>query len=91
LGAKHIPGAANLVLWCAILVGFFGFFRKGHLCVDGISLADVSMAVLRRRHFVFDPVGYCVRIMVVASKTKQFRQRDQVITLQGVKGHMLDP
>ena len=49
------------------------------------------MAVLRRRHFVFDPVGYCVRITVVASKTNQFRQREQVITLQGVKGHMLDP
>lgn len=66
------PTGPSLVLWCAILVGFFGFFRKGHLCVDGISLADVSMAVLRRRHFVFDPVGYCVRITVVASKTNHF-------------------
>lgn len=84
-------GGPALALWAAILVGFFGFLRKGHLCVDGVGLGAVSMAVLRRKNFVFDHAAYCVHITVTMSKTNQFRQRQQVITIQGVKGHVLDP
>lgn len=80
----------SLALWCAILVGF-GFFRKCHLCVDGVSLSDLSASVLRRKHFVFDAAAYCVHITVVCSKTNQFKQREHVVTIQGVKGHVLDP
>lgn len=90
LRVLQVTGPA-LAMWCAILVGFFGFLRKGHLCVDGVSMGEVPMGVLRRKHFCFDPAAYCVHITVVCSKTIQLKQREHVVTIQGVKGHALDP
>lgn len=82
---------ADLVLFCAILIGFFGFLRKCHLCVDGVGLNSLSLAVLRRGSFVFDPFAYCIHITVILSKTNQYKQRKHVLTIQGVRGHALDP
>ena len=84
-------GGASLALWCAMLVGFYAFLQKCHLCVDGVGLGELATAVLRRKHFAFDPVKYCVTIQVGVSKTNQFGERCHEVTLQGVKGHLLDP
>lgn len=62
--AKCLPGdGVGLALWCAMLVGFFGFLRKCHLCVDGICMGDVSLAVLRRKSFRFDCVNIVCMLM----------------------------
>ena len=81
----------SLALWCAMLVVFYAFLRKCHLCVDGVGLGELATAVLRRKHFALDPVKYCVIIQVGVSKTNQFGERCHEVTLQGVKGHLLDP
>lgn len=84
-------GGESLALWCAMLIGFYAFLRKCHLCVDGVGLGEISAAVLRRKHFTFDPVTYAVTVKVAFSKTNQFGERVHDITLQGVQGHLLDP
>jgi hypothetical protein len=74
-----------------MLVGFFAFLRKSHLCVDsGVSLTW-SAALLLRQHIVLVPSKYCIMVTVCCSKTVQFQQRTHTIVIQGLPGHLLDP
>jgi hypothetical protein len=83
-------GQSHLAIWVAMLVGFFAFLRKSHLCVDGTSL-EWHAALLLRKHLVLVPGQYCVLVKVHCSKTVQFSQRTHTIVIQGLPGHLLDP
>lgn len=83
-------GDKFLAVWVAMLVGFFAFLRKSHLCVEGASLTW-SAALLLRKHLVLVPSKYCILVTVTCSKTIQYQQRTHTILIQGVPGHLLDP
>jgi len=83
-------GDKFLAVWVAMLVGFYAFLRKSHLCVEGASLTW-SVALLLRKHLVLVPSKYCILVTVTCSKTIQFQQRTHTILIQGVPGHLLDP
>jgi hypothetical protein len=88
---KIIPaGEKALAVWVAMLVGFYAFLRKAHLCVEGSSLSWTE-ALLLRKHIALVPAKYCVIVTVGASKTVQFKQRAHDIVIQGLPGHLLDP
>jgi hypothetical protein len=83
-------GPRFLAVWVAMLVGFFAFLRKSHLCVEGVSLTWHA-ALLLRKHIELVPAKYCILVSVTCSKTVQFQQRTHVIVIQGLPGHVLDP
>lgn len=83
-------GHKFLAVWVAMLVGFFAFLRKSHLCTDGASLTW-SAALLLRKHVILVPSKYCILVVVTCSKSVQFQQRAHTIVIQGLPGHLLDP
>ena len=85
-----LAGQKFLAVWVAMLIGFFAFLRKSHLCVESASLTW-SAALLLRKHIILVPSKYCVYVVVSCSKTVQFQQRTHTIVIQGMPGHALDP
>lgn len=83
-------GQKFMAVWVAMLVGFFAFLRKSHLCVESVSLTW-SAALLLRKHVVLVPSKYCILVTVTCSKSVQFKQRVHTIVIQGLPGHLLDP
>jgi hypothetical protein len=92
LAIVHVLPAGDkfLAVWAAMLVGFFAFLRKSHLCVEGASLSWAD-SLLLRKHVTLVPSKYCIVVSVASSKTIQFRERVHDIVIQGVPGHLLDP
>ena len=84
------PTPRAVCTWCAILVCFYSFLRKAHVCVGGSSLL-VPHLLLLRKHVVIDPIQYAVYITVHFSKTAQYNTGPHVIVLKGVRGGLLDP
>jgi hypothetical protein len=83
-------GQKFLAVWVAMLIGFFAFLRKSHLCTQSASLTWAA-ALLLRKHVILVPSKYCILVVVTCSKTVQFQQRTHTIVIQGLPGHVLDP
>lgn len=84
------PSAEGLCIWCAILLCFYTFLRKSHVCVGGSSLL-VPHLLLQRQHVLIDPAAYAVVVTVRFSKTAQFNSGPHTIVIKGVPGGLLDP
>jgi hypothetical protein len=88
---KVLPsGQMFLAVWVAMLVGFYAFLRKSHLCMESVSLTWQA-ALLLRKHIELVPAKDCILVTVTCLKTVQFQQRTHVIVIQGLPGHLLDP
>lgn len=89
---KFVPFAQplGLCIWAAVLVCFFGFLRKAHVCVQGQSLT-LPTALLLRKHVVVDLINYQLIVTIQFSKTMQFGERTHVLHIKGLKGCILDP
>eukprot|EP00854_Cymbomonas_tetramitiformis_P003394 gene3394-biopygen3350 len=81
---------SELTLWAAILVGFFGLFRKDNLTV-GKEDACNPRAALVRDDVLFTEDGETVRIRVRYSKTIQCGERFHWVPLRRVPGSALCP
>ena len=89
--ARVVPATANgLCAWCAILVCFYTFLRKSHVCVGGSTLL-VPHLLLQRQHVVIDPVAYAIVVTVHFTKSAQFNTGAHTIVVKGVPGGLLDP
>jgi hypothetical protein len=87
----HVPDTPEgLCTWCAMLVCFYAFLRKSHVCVGGSSLL-VPHLLLQRRDVVVDPVAYAVVVTVRFSKTAQYNEGSHTIVIKGLRGGLLDP
>ncbi|KAK3236893.1 hypothetical protein CYMTET_52997 [Cymbomonas tetramitiformis] len=80
----------GLALWAAILVGFYGLFRKDNLTV-GKSQAWNARGALVREDVLFAEAGDVVWIRVRHSKTIQCGERYQWVPLVAVPGSRLCP
>lgn len=76
-------------LWACVLITFFGFFRKSNTTANPDSVH--SSKLLLRSSIEVDARRYCLRIAVTATKTIQFGERDLIVWIQGMEGHILDP
>jgi hypothetical protein len=83
---KSPYGAA---LWACVLITFFGFFRKSNTTANPNSVHTTKL--LLAGDFEVDTKRHCLKIRVRASKTLQFGERNLVIWIQGLQGHILDP
>jgi hypothetical protein len=89
--ARAVPSTADsLCLWCAILVCFYAFLRKSHVCVGGSALL-VPHLLLQRQHVVIDPVAYAIVVTVHFTKSAQYNSGAHTIVIKGVRGGVLDP
>jgi integrase len=80
----------NLCVWCAMLVCFYAFLRKSHVCVGGSTLL-VPHLLLQRQHVVIDLAAYAIIVTVRFTKTAQYNAGARTIVIQGVRGGLLDP
>ncbi|KAK3244803.1 hypothetical protein CYMTET_45600 [Cymbomonas tetramitiformis] len=80
----------GLALWAAILVGFYGLFRKDNLTV-GKSQAWNARGALVREDVLFAEAGDVVWIRVRHSKTIQCGERYHWVPLVAVPGSRLCP
>ena len=80
----------SLSLWAAILVGFFGLFRKDNL-TEGKAGAWNSRASLVRDDVLFSEDGETVWLRVRYSKTIQCGERCHWVPLRRVPGSALCP
>ncbi|KAK3241736.1 hypothetical protein CYMTET_48530 [Cymbomonas tetramitiformis] len=80
----------GLALWAAILVGFYGLFRKDNLTV-GKSQAWNAKGALVREDVLFEEAGDVVWIRVRHSKTIQCGERYHWVPLVAVPGSRLCP
>ena len=85
-----LESVAGLALWAAILVGFFGLFRKDNLTV-GKSQAWNARGALVREDVLFEESGGVVWIRVRHSKTIQCGERYHWVPLVAVHGSGLCP
>ena len=74
----------------AMVIAFFGFFRKSNVTVASPSLFDASKH-LRRGDVRVDLHRYCLWVSVRWSKTLQFGERVLEVPIVGMQGHPLDP
>jgi hypothetical protein len=89
--ARAVPATAeHLCVWCAILVCFYAFLRKSHVCLGG-STVLVPHLLLRRQDVVIDPATYSVVVTVRFTKTAQYNMGAHTIVVRGVRGGVLDP
>jgi hypothetical protein len=89
--ARVVPMTAEgMCLWCAMLLCFYAFLRKSHVCVQGSTLL-VPHLLLQRQHVVIDPAAYAIIVTVHFSKTAQYNSGAHTIVIKGVKGGVLDP
>eukprot|EP00854_Cymbomonas_tetramitiformis_P034203 gene34203-biopygen20087 len=77
-------------LWAAILVGFFGLFRKDNL-TTGKAGAWSTRGVLVRDDILFQEVRFVMWIRVRHSKTIQCGERQHWVPLRAVPGSLLCP
>jgi hypothetical protein len=80
----------SVCVFTAMLVAFFGFFRKSNVTVASPALFDAKKH-LRRGDVRVDSQRYCLWVRIRWSKTLQFGDRVLEVPLQGVRGHPLDP
>ena len=65
----------ELAVWCAILVGFFGFLRKKSICPENtLDIDPIQMLTVRKVKLL--PEQNVALLYVNFSKTIQFGQRD---------------
>ncbi|KAK3276928.1 hypothetical protein CYMTET_15032 [Cymbomonas tetramitiformis] len=90
--SRHVvfSSLSELSLWAAILVGFFGLFRKDNL-TTGKEDACNPRAALVRDDVLFTEDGETVWIMVRYSKTIQCGERFHWVPLRRVPGSALCP
>jgi hypothetical protein len=84
------PGAEGLCMWCAMLLCFYAFLRKSHVCVGGSNLV-VPHLLLQRQDVTIDAAAHVVVVTVRFTKTAQYNAGAHNITIKGVKGCLLDP
>ena len=80
---------ACIALYCAMLIAFFGFFRKGNVTSTASSWMKDTHA-LRRSSIVIDYNSYTMWIKVTRTKTIQFGERVLWVPIQGLRGSPLD-
>lgn len=80
----------GLCVWAAVLLCFFGFLRKSHVCVQGHSLL-LPTALLLRRHVEIDLANYQIILTINFSKTLQFGEKQHILYIKGHRGCCLDP
>ncbi|KAK3255630.1 hypothetical protein CYMTET_35194 [Cymbomonas tetramitiformis] len=85
-----LQDVTSLSLWAAILVGFFGLFRKDNL-TEGKAGAWNSRASLVRDDVIFTEDGEAVWLRVRYSKTIQCGERCHKAPLRRVPGSALCP
>ena len=79
----------ELAVWCAILVGFFGFLRKKSICPENtLDIDPIQMLTVRKVKLL--PEQNVALLYVNFSKTIQFGQRDYVIPILGSQCRALD-
>ncbi|KAK3270336.1 hypothetical protein CYMTET_21257 [Cymbomonas tetramitiformis] len=86
--SSHVLGQE--ALWAAILVGFFGLFRKDNL-TTGKAGAWNTRGALVRDDVLFHEDGSVVWIRVRHSKTIQCGERHHWVPLRAVPGSLLCP
>jgi hypothetical protein len=77
-------------VFTAMLVAFFGFFRKSNVTVRSPSLFDSSKNLCRGDVRV-DLSKYCLWVQLRWTKTIQFQERVVDVPIMGLKNHPLDP
>ena len=80
----------DLVLITAMVIAFYGFFRKSNIAVAGRAATD-DTKILRREDISVDLDSYCLWVRVRWTKTIQFRERELRVPIAGVPGDPLDP
>jgi hypothetical protein len=82
----------NMAFAAAILVAFFGFFRRANVCPvhDGANPA-VDQSPIRRGDFDFAPDMSLVWVNLGRTKTIQFGQRILRVPLPAIPGSLLCP
>jgi hypothetical protein len=83
--ARVVPMTAEgMCLRCAMLLCFYAFPRKSHVCVQGSTLL-VPHLLLQRQHVFIDPAAYAIIVTVHFSKTAQYNSGAHTIVIKGVK------
>lgn len=80
----------ELAIYAAMLVAFFGFFRKGNVTIDSQQAAE-NVTFFRRSDFFFAPDDSVVWVLVRQTKTIQFFERELRIPLMAIPGSVLCP
>lgn len=90
--AQHMDFLSPLEVctFTAMLIAFFGFFRKSNVTVSSPSQFDPSKH-LRRGDVRVDLQLYCLWVQIRWSKTLQFGERVLEVPIMGRRGHPLDP
>lgn len=84
----HMGNASHVAVWAALLMGFFGFFRKSNLAVKSASVFSDGKC-LRAGDIRVDK-DYCLVVTPPGSKTRQYGAAPAVV-VAGCPGHPLDP
>lgn len=83
---------ANLAFVAAMLVAFFGFFRKANVCpVKDTATPAEDMSPVRRCDFEFAANDSLVWVNLRRTKTIQFGQRTLRVPLPAIPGSILCP
>jgi hypothetical protein len=86
-----IPSTADAIcVWAAMLVCFYGFLRKSHVCVGGNTIL-VPHLLLKRRDVHIDLSRYCIVLSLRFAKTNQYGDHVHEVVIKGVPGCVLDP
>ena len=88
LDIAHDDG--DLVLLTAMVIAFYGFFRKSNVTVAGRAATDETRAI-RRGDISFDQENYCLWVSVYLTKTIQCHERVLRVPIAGSPGDPLDP
>ena len=82
--------SVELAIFAAMLVAFFGFFRKGNVTIDASQLAE-NVTFFRRCDFKIAPDDSVMWVIVRQTKTIQFFERELRIPLAAIPGSDLCP
>ena len=83
------PDPDDVVLYAAMLVAFFGFFRKGNVAAKSACWEE-NTHCFTRDDICFDIATYTVWIRVTMTKTIQHKERVLWVPMRGLKGSPLD-
>jgi integrase len=79
----------HLVIFCAMLIAFFAFLRKGNIASKTSTWDDDTHALSRDDIFIHWPT-YTLWLRIRRTKTIQFDERLLWVPIKGQRGHPLD-
>lgn len=85
-----VSDVAQVMLFTACLVAFFGFLRKSNVCAASAAATHVQRSLLRG-DVSLDLRQYCLVVKLRFMKNSQFSDETHVVYVAGLPGHPLDP